>query len=445
MIGGALVGAGGAVTATAHQLFGSTLAAVAWVGVGASMALVSLVWRLRHEEALLRLTGARRPTIGELRRLATAAQTTGAPISGSDTSRVLLADSTAPVVKVGARHVVVTTALFDRADSRELAALVCHARHHVESGAGLRRALLASCAWPILLLDAAGARLGGGDGPGSRLVRRAAGFVLWPVKLLVFVVALSREHMTGLEETGADEHTRRAGLGAELGAALRAFPSAETSGGAFDRIWTRSRPPMAARLERLEPARPLDGFFGDGASASARTTGRGRWVASASGVVVLLVAFATVTARGDIGAGPGAAVTASSFAATYLDDAFQPARVQQLVRRSVPPSRVQAALARAGTSPLATMAELANGLPTTSRATNLGCRLLPQRGAAGSASVLTALRWDYAVGGSGHSMTTVATVTLGLLGGRWRPTDVPTFRLFSAGSEPVGGAGSCSS
>ncbi|MDE3087022.1 MAG: hypothetical protein KGJ77_09680, partial [Acidobacteriota bacterium] len=184
---GVLAGAGGTVVAVGGRIFGSPVAVAAWTALGLLVASLGLLAGRRLEEHVLRLGGCRRPSSGELRRIAAASQLAGAPLSRSTTGGFLVVDGDRSFVRTHLEHVVLSTALLDRHDDDEVAALVCRARHAQDGGARLRRAVVLACGWPVLGLDALRARWCRPSVPG--LLRVPAGLALWPARLLASLVA----------------------------------------------------------------------------------------------------------------------------------------------------------------------------------------------------------------------------------------------------------------
>ena len=434
----ALVGAGGTLAYVSSRIFGSPWWVVAWVAIGLTSALVALALLTSHEERLLRLRRVRRPTLGELRRLAPVAQLAGAPISGSDPARLLVMESPSATFRVHTRHVVLTTALLEGTDDRELAALLCHALHHLESGAGTRRAFVVACGWPVLLLCTLGRKVGGAHGDRG-LLWAVAWLVLWPAGLLSQVVDASFERGATVEEFEADARARRAGLGDQLVTMLQTLPAAE-SGGGGDGAWaSTARTSVALRVEQLEAGRPLDDFFG-GRAAGGPGDARWWWTLAVTAATLVLLGFGALSSGGAAPANEAtASATAAAYTVSYLDAVFRPAGFHEVIRRSVPSSMVTAVEARADRSPLAVASALVAAGAGTSRATALGCRTLATGRGRTVARVLVRVRWDYELSGVDHMQVTTSAVSLRLVGSRWRPTGVPGVQLTGSGTTEAAG------
>ncbi|HML00659.1 MAG TPA: M48 family metalloprotease [Acidimicrobiales bacterium] len=448
VLDGALVGAGGTAATVAGSIFGSPWWVGAWLFAGLASALAALALLLRHEDQLLRLRHARPPTMAELRHLAPVAQLAGAPFTGADPTRLLLVESSAATFRVHARHVVLTTALLQQSDDGELAALLCHALHHLESGAGARRAFVVACGWPVLLLSALGNRLGRAGNGNRELLWAVSWLLLWPARLLAHLVAVASERDGAREEFEADARARRVGLGSQLVVALRTLPAAECGDSVAGRASGRAWLSAALRVERLETSRPLDGFFGGRAPARSADDTRWRWALAAAGVTVLVLTAGAIWSNGAKAAGgvPGeetAADTAAAYTVSYLDAAFRPGGLHRVIRRSVPSSMVTAVEARAATSPLALASALVAGRPSTSHASVLGCHDLATGARRAVAGVVVRVRWVYDVAGVGHRRVTTSTVTLRLMDGRWRPTGVPALSPGGGRAPVASGFGPC--
>ena len=420
---GALAGAGGTAVAVGGRIFGSPLAMAGWAALGLLVALLGLVAGWRLEAQVLRLGGGRRPSSGELRRIAAASQLAGAPLSRSTAGGFLVVDSDRPFIRAHLEHVVLSTALLDRHDDDELAALVCRARHLQDGGARLRRVAVLACGWPVVGLDALGTRWRRAAVPG--LLRASAALALWPARLLASLVASVSARRARLDEYEADAAARAAGLGASLAAVLRADPRPELTAGPLDRALGAGAP-APLRIERLGPRRPLDAFFeGPGADAGATEERR-------PGVLLLSAVVAAVTIAGaglsDVAGravSPGSATVAAAYTVAYLDAVFDAARTQRVIESALPPGLVPAAERQAGASALGVAARFAAGRPSASRAHALGCRGVASGGRAGRAVVAVEVRWDYAVGPSAHHVVVTGLVPLERSGGRWRPSAVP--------------------
>ncbi|HXW31589.1 MAG TPA: M48 family metalloprotease [Acidimicrobiales bacterium] len=448
VLDGALVGAGGTGVTVAGSIFGSPWWVGAWLFAGLVSALAALALLLRHEERLLRLRGARPPTMAEVRRLAPVAQLAGAPFTGAAPPPLLVVESPSASFRVHARHVVLTTTLLEQSDDAQLAALLCHALHHVESGAGTRRAFVVCCGWPVLLLSALGNRLGSAGNGNRGLLWAVTWVLLWPATLLAHLVAVASEGDGAREEFDADARARRVGLGSQLVGALRTLPAAEGGNSAADRASGRIWTSPALRVEQLEASRPLDGFFGGRAPARSGEDIRWRWSLFAVVLTVLVLAAGAVWSNGAKAAGgvPGeeaAADTAATYTVSYLDAAFRPGGLHQVIQRSVPSSMVAAVELRAATSPLALASALVAGRPSTSHANALGCRHLATGARRAVAGVVVRVRWVYDVAGVGHRRVTTSTVALRLVDGRWWPTGVPALSPAQGQAPGASGFGAC--
>jgi hypothetical protein len=437
---GALSGAGGTVAAVGGRIFGSPLSVGAWTVAGLLVALLGLAVLGRFEEQILRLGGCRRPSSGELRRIAVAAQLAGAPLSRATAGAFLVVDSAVPLIRAHVEHVVLSTALLDRHDDDEVAALVCRALRQQDGGVRVRRCFVLACGWPVLGLDTLRARLHAAAGAGP--VRVAAGLALWPVQLLAALVASVSERRAVHEEYDADAAARGAGLAAALAAVLRADPRPELTAGALDRM-LGARAPAPLRIERLDARRrPLDAFLTEAGTEGTASAVRTTWIWLATvAAVVATVAGARLSDAAGTAPAAGAATAAASYAVSYLDAAFDPVRAHQVIESAVAPAQAPAAEREADGSTLGVASRLAAGWPSVSRARALGCRTLPAGGRAG-AVVAVEVAWDYSVAGSAHHVVVTTAVPLEATSGNWRPSAPP--RLIVASPRPSVPFGSCS-
>jgi hypothetical protein len=422
---GVLSGAGGTVVAVAGKIFGSPLWAGAWVGIGLLTAVLGLAVLWRFEGRALHFRGYRLPSRGELRRIAVAAQLAGAPLSPSTAGEFLVIDSELPLARTHIEHLGLSTALLDRLADEELAALICRGLYQKDRGVSLRGSLVVACGWPVLGLDALGRRLRAV--PGSGVVPVAAALVLWPAQVLVLLVSAVSERRMVFDEYDADAAVHRAGLGAALTAALQSAPHPDVVAGPLDRA-LGSPPPMPLRIERLGPRRPLDPFFGPvdiEFPTPARRTGRVLVVAAA--VLAVAVTGVGISARAGTKSHDSVATAAASYTLSYLQAVFKPAQYHRVIEAAVPPGLAHAVERDADTSALGVASLLAAGLPSTSRATALGCRSLPRGAGAGAGAIVAVkVRWEYSVAGSAHRLVLTNVVPLKRVNGQWRPRAAPS-------------------
>ena len=429
--GGLLSGAGGSVVAVAGDAFGSPLAVGAWLAAGFLLAVVALAGCRRFEAGLLRLRGYRRPSAAELRRIAGAAQRAGAPVTGPRTGRLLVVDAEAPHVRAFVEHVALSTGFLDRYADEELAALLCRVFWQQAHGVGLRRAFVACCGWPVLLLDAVGLRLQQPPVPGG--VRAAAWLALWPARLLGACLGAVERPRTALDTYDADAAAGRTGLGPALVAAL------ERAGGAGARAVSGlgprpAVPATALRIERLEPRRPLDAFFAPPDPAPiTRATPRSGVVLGTAAAVVLVAVGVWMSAGTAPGPNEGALASAASYTVSFLDASFDRAQYHRVIEAAVAPALVPAVERQADASSWGVTAALARAAPSTSRAAAVACRALPAGVHGGTRGrVVVRVRWAYSVAGNARQVVVTDLVPLGFAAGRWRPTAAPS-------PEPAGG------
>lgn len=456
VVSGALAGSSGTTLAAFRVLFSSVWGLGASLGSGLVVAALVVVSGAVAERHLLELRGFRRPSMGELRRLARALQRFDASLHGPESPAFVVADTGRALLRVCTGHLVVSTGLLDALDDDELAAVLCRGVHQWRSGFGSWRALVVACGWPIFALESLGDGLADSDGDhpargaGSALV----GLMVWPARVLVrFVLVPVMDHGRQSAEYDADAAVARAGHGPGLMAALSKLSAVSGPGRGFDAVLAAGMPPVVLRMERLGPVRPLDAFFREPEEepAGAKLRRRGAMVGMAV-ALLLLAAGAGLNAANTAAANTAAANTAATrraavrsaaaFTVSYLDDLFSPGAAHDTVTAFVPPGQVAHADAAARSSVLGLTAVLAGADAGMSHARATGCQFVASPGHAGSAAqVLVRARWDYVLGRIPHRTLLTSNVAMAFVGGRWQPISTPAVSVMGTAPSGIGGSG----
>lgn len=271
---GTLAGCVLAVAASAAN----PVAGVVSVALGAMLTVFLVVLVATLERPMLRLRGYRRLSRDELRRVAPLVQQVADAMALEALPRFAMSDTVLPNAWTHMRTIVLTAGLLQMLEDEELAAVLAHELHHWRQGDAVGLRLLWAAALPTALLLNLGAWIAGsGSARRSASVDRGAVVVQtsprgvlcvvgWAIswapwiitKFALVPMAAARQRRYEYE---ADAGAASIGCSRALSAALMKIGVFESGRTGWERAIVATHPPIALRIEALQPAHADDAAF----------------------------------------------------------------------------------------------------------------------------------------------------------------------------------------
>jgi Zn-dependent protease with chaperone function len=255
------------------------------------------------ESQILKWRNYRRLSVQETRRVAGLMQQVAAEMGLPDLPRFAMADLAIPAAWTYMTHIVLTTALLETLDDRELAAVLGHELHHWSRGDSVAQHFIWACAWPLAALYNLGKYASGfrlsvstqGLTVGRRVVPFLAWMIAWPSYVLVrFVITPAAASGMRRSEYAADAAVVKIGRGPDLAAALRKLTVFEPGRTGWEAALYGTHPPTALRIERLIPGADDDDDYREPELGVIDAERGHRFGVVAVGVIVALIVVGAV-------------------------------------------------------------------------------------------------------------------------------------------------------
>jgi Zn-dependent protease with chaperone function len=259
-------------TAAANPIAGAVS-----ICLGTVLTILVVVFMAALERPLLRLRGYRRLSRDESRRVSPLVQQVAGAMALDGLPRFAMSDSLVPNAWTHMRTIVLTAGLLQMLEDRELAAVLAHELHHWQQGDAVGLRLLWAAALPTALVLNLGTWIAGsGASPrsassdGTDVARRSArgtlGLIGWAIswspwiitKLVLAPMAAATQRRYEYE---ADARAASIGCSSALSSALSKIGAFESGRTGWERAIVATHPPIALRIEALQPLREDDSAF----------------------------------------------------------------------------------------------------------------------------------------------------------------------------------------
>jgi len=245
---------------------------VAGMVMGLVVALGIVIFGAAFERLFLRLRGYRRLTRDEVRRIAPLVKQIAEGMDLDGLPRFAMADQVLPNAWAHMRTIVLTSGLLQTMDDGELRGVIAHELHHWREGHSVGLHLVWSCAWPIAIACNVGLWIAGVQQseaiPMANRYRRGAiltfagWFIAWPAWVIIryaLVPLMAKQQRQN--EYEADAAAAQLGYSASLSTALEKMGAFESGRTGWETAMAATHPPVALRVEALQPPRPDDPIY----------------------------------------------------------------------------------------------------------------------------------------------------------------------------------------